>query len=157
MTSLDLNKLNPRVEIMNMQHRKISECIKTIHDEIADARQSCSHVNDLLYQLEQLCQMQFMYKEQLLEEVNYPSAAKQKHLHALLLKAIDQLKSEIEFLKGKLQLEQKSTRMLKSFISERNLSNDLRVYQKYLCVADSEILPVRQCICRPMRTAETLN
>ena len=73
------------------------------------------------------------------------------------LSEADHLKSQIEYLKGQLQLAQKSTRILKHFISDRHMSDDLRVYQKYLCVADSELLPVRQSICRPLRTAENLN
>ena len=88
------NKLNPSVEIMSIQRSKISECINTINVGIADKLQSCTHINGLLNQLEQLCQMNFMYEEQLLEEVNYPAVAEQKHLHDLFLKAIEPFKTE---------------------------------------------------------------
>lgn len=95
MASSDRNNiLNPSVAIMNIQHCKITECMNSIQGEIADIRQSCTHINGLLYQLEQLCQMHFMFEEQLLEEVNYPLAAEQKQLHDLFLKAIDQFKAE---------------------------------------------------------------
>lgn len=96
MTSLDLNKLNPSVEIMNIQRGKITECINTIQHDITDMRQSCVHINGLLYQLEQLCQMHFMYEEQLLEEVKYPSIGEQKHLHGLFLKAIESFNTETD-------------------------------------------------------------
>ncbi|MBC7949789.1 MAG: hypothetical protein H7Y42_18035 [Chitinophagaceae bacterium] len=86
--------LNPSVQIMNIQHSKIAECINTINDEIVDMQHSCTHINGLLDQFEQLCQMLFMYEEQLLEEVNFPSVAEQKHLHDLYLKSIEQFKAE---------------------------------------------------------------
>jgi hemerythrin len=68
--------------------------MKTIHNEIADRQQSCSHINGLLHQLKLLYQMHFMYEEQLLEEVHYSSAEEQKQLHELFLKSIDQCTTE---------------------------------------------------------------
>ena len=97
MTSIGWDyKLNPSVEIMKLQRSKIFECMKAIHHEIADTGQSCSHINGLLHQLKLLYQMHFLYEEQLLEEVNFPSAAEQKHLHDLFLESIDQCRTESE-------------------------------------------------------------
>ena len=87
-------KLNPSVEIMNIQYSKIAECINTINDEIVDMQQSCTQINGLLDQLKQLCQILFMYEEQLLEEVNFPTITEQKHLHDLYLKSIEQFRAE---------------------------------------------------------------
>jgi len=95
MASTDWNmKLNPSVEIMRMQRRKIYECENTIFKEIADRRQNCSHINGLMYQLKFLYKMHFMYEEQLLEELNVPAAAEQKKIHDLFLKSFDNLKAE---------------------------------------------------------------
>lgn len=82
------------LEVMNIQHRTIALCMNAIFDEIADNLRSCAHVNGLLDQLELLCQNQFRYDEQLLEEVNFPSVADQKNIHGLFLKAITLLKAE---------------------------------------------------------------
>ncbi len=86
--------LNPIVGVMNIQLCKIFECISFIQDGIFDTQRSCANINGLLDQLEQLCQMHFMYEEKLLEELDFPSVAEQTHLHDLFLKAIGQLKSE---------------------------------------------------------------
>lgn len=95
MTSLgwDTN-LNPSVEIINMQLCKIFECIRIIQDAIIDTQESCSNINGLLDQLEQLCQMHFLYEGKLLEELDFLSVEEQAHLHELFLKAIYQLKTE---------------------------------------------------------------
>lgn len=87
-------KLNPSVELIKIQRSKIRECENAILDEVADTRQSCTHINDLLYQLKLLYKMHFMYEEQLLSEVDVLSAEKQRHVHDMFLKSIDQLKSE---------------------------------------------------------------
>lgn len=86
--------LNPSVEIINIQLCKIFECIRIIQEAIVDTQESCSNINGLLDQLEQLCQMHFLYEEKLLEELDFPSVKEQAHLHELFLKAIYQLKTE---------------------------------------------------------------
>lgn len=85
---------NSSVEIMKMQHHTISVCMNAIFDKLVDNSQSCAHVDGLLDQLELLCQKQFEYDEQLLEEVNCPSVAEQKRLHDLYLKGLNLLKAE---------------------------------------------------------------
>jgi hemerythrin len=86
--------LDPSVEIMNMQLSKIYECIGIIQDGIIDTQQSCTNINSMLEQLEQLCQMHFLFEEKLLEELEFPSVEELAHLHDLFLKAINQLKTE---------------------------------------------------------------
>lgn len=75
-----------------MQRSKITECIRSINDDISDIQQNCSHISEMLSQLEQLCQMHFMYEVQLLEEINYPAIAEQKMFFDLLLKSIESIK-----------------------------------------------------------------
>lgn len=93
MASLDSYKqFNPTVQIMNIQRSKISECIRKINDDIEDTEQNCTHINELMSQLEQLCQLHFMYEMQLLEEISFPSLAEQKLLFESLLKDIESIK-----------------------------------------------------------------
>ena len=86
--------LNPSVEVIYEQSCKISECMKNIFDVITDDRQSCACISGLIEQLELLCQMHFKFEDQLLEELNYPSALKQKKLNDSFLKAVGQFKTE---------------------------------------------------------------
>jgi hemerythrin-like metal-binding protein len=88
------NKINPSIEVMKIQRQTISVCMNTILDDLADFSQKCDHINELLDQLALLCQIHFKYEEQLLEELNYPPTSKQKSLHDLFLKDIEQLKSD---------------------------------------------------------------
>jgi hemerythrin-like metal-binding protein len=86
------NKIDPSLEVMKIQRNTISVCMNTIQDDFADADQGCDHINELLDQLEQLCQIHFNYEEQLLEQLNYPPLSKQKYQHGVFLKDIKQLK-----------------------------------------------------------------
>ena len=88
------NKLNPTVDLINIHFNKIDECIKYINNDIEDIHGSCEHTNELIDQLEQLCQLYFMYEEQLLEGMNYPSVNEQKERHNLFLETFEQLKLE---------------------------------------------------------------
>lgn len=88
------NKLNPTVDLINIHFDKIDECIKYINNDIEDIHGSCEHTNVLIDQLEQLCQLHFMYEEQLLEGMNYPSVNEQKERHNLFLKTFEQFKLE---------------------------------------------------------------
>lgn len=88
------NNLDPTVEIINMQRGKIDECIKYIDHDIGDMEGSCTHVSELLNQLEQLCQLHFMYEEQLLEGLKYPSVPEQKMLHESFLRTFEPFKVE---------------------------------------------------------------
>ncbi len=95
MTSLVWNnKLNPTVDLINIHFDKISECIKYINDDIADIHGNCGHTSELINQLEQLCQLQFMYEEQLLEGLKYPSVNEQKNIHKSFLEAFEPIKLE---------------------------------------------------------------
>ncbi|GAM08594.1 bacteriohemerythrin [Geobacter sp. OR-1] len=88
------NKLNPTVDLINIHFDKINECIKHIHDDIEDPERSCEHTNELINQLEQLFELHFMYEEQLLEGINYPSVNEQKKRHSLFLKTFEPVKLE---------------------------------------------------------------
>jgi hemerythrin len=88
------NKLNPTVDIINIYFNKIDECIKCINDNIADIHGSCEHASALINQLEQLCQLQFMYEEQLLEGLKYPLVNEQKNLHKSFLETFEPFKLE---------------------------------------------------------------
>ena len=88
------DNLNPTVEIMNIQLGKIDECIKSIDHDIGDSGGSCTHICDLLNQLEQLCQLHFMYEEQLLEGLKYPAVAEQKMLHESFLRTFELFRVE---------------------------------------------------------------
>lgn len=88
------NKLNPTVDLINIYFNKIDECIKNINEEIADILASCEHTYELLLQLEQLCQLQFMYEEQLLECLEYPFVNEQKSLHTSFFETFETVKLE---------------------------------------------------------------
>jgi hemerythrin len=88
------NRFNPSIEILYIQHNKISECMKMLYDEISNPQQRCPIIIDLLDQLELLFQLHYNYWEQLVEEFNYSSAVEQKKLHTLFLSAIHRLKVE---------------------------------------------------------------
>ena len=88
------DKVDSSIEILNIQQRTISVYMNTIYEKIVDSSQRCDHINSLLDQLELLCQKQFEYDEQLLEQVNFPSVAEQRRLHGLYLKAINLFKAE---------------------------------------------------------------
>lgn len=84
------NKHNPSVEIVYIQRKMISECMSIIRREITDICHDRDLVNRLFDQLKQLCQIHFLYEEQLLEELNYPAASDQIHRHNSFLSSIDQ-------------------------------------------------------------------
>jgi len=86
------NKLNPTVDLINIHFDKIDECIKYINNDIENIHGSCEHTNELINQLEQLCQLHFIYEEQLLEGMNYPSVNEHKDRHNLFLKTFEQFK-----------------------------------------------------------------
>jgi len=88
------NKLNPTVDLINIHFDKIDVCIKYINNDIEDTHGSCENTNDLINQLEQLCQLHFIYEEQLLEGMNYPSVNEQKERHNQFLKTFEQFKLE---------------------------------------------------------------
>lgn len=88
------NKLNPTVDLLNILFEKIDECIRYINEDIKDIQGSCEHTNELINQLEQLCQLHFMYEEQLLEGMNYPSINEQKERHNLFLTTFEPFKLE---------------------------------------------------------------
>lgn len=88
------NNLNPTVEIINILFSKIDECLKSIDHDIGDIHESCTRINDLLNQLEQLCQLYFIYEEQLLEGLKFPSVTEQKMLHEAFLKTFEPIKLE---------------------------------------------------------------
>lgn len=93
MASLVLNNnLNPTVELINIHFGKIDECIKHINNDIEDIYGNCENTNELINQLEQLCQLHFIYEEQLLEGMNYPSVNEHKDRHNLFLKTFEQFK-----------------------------------------------------------------
>lgn len=102
--------LDPTVEIINIQRIKIDECIKAIDHDVGDVEGSCAHICDLLNQLEQLCQLHFMYEERLLEGLNFPSIAEQKKLHDAFMKAFELIKAGSNqchtpaFIKGFMEL-----------------------------------------------------
>jgi len=118
---------NNSVEIMEIQHRTIALCMKAIFDKIADDTQSCTHIGALLDQLEILCQDKFRFIEQLLEDVNYPSAAEQKRLHGLYLDAINLFKVENE--------ECHTANFLKKFVNLR-LEYALNMNQETIMLCD---------------------
>jgi hemerythrin len=80
------------VDLINIHFNKIDECIKYINDDITDIHGSCEHTSELIDQLEQLCQLQFMYEEQLLEGLKYPSVDEQKNRHKLFLESFEPFK-----------------------------------------------------------------
>jgi hemerythrin len=86
------NKLNPAVDLLNIYFNKIDECVKYINDDILDTHCGCEHIVDLINQLEQLYQLQFMYEEQLLEGLSYPQVDKQKVFHKSFLRTFEQFK-----------------------------------------------------------------
>lgn len=86
--------VDSRIEIMSIQQRTVSVYMNTIYEKIVDTSQRCDHVSGLLDQLELLCQKQFEYDEQLLEQVNFPSIAEQRRLHGLFVQEIDLFKAE---------------------------------------------------------------
>ncbi|MDA8430376.1 MAG: hypothetical protein M0T70_14070 [Geobacteraceae bacterium] len=88
------NKLDPTVDLINIHFEKIDECIKYISDDIKDMQGSCEHTNKLIDQFEQLCQLHFMYEEQLLEGMNYPLVNEHKMRHNLFLKTFEPFKLE---------------------------------------------------------------
>jgi len=95
MASLVWNdNLDPTVEIISMQRGIIDDCIKSIDRDIGDVHGSCKHIGELLNQLEQLCQLHFMYEEQLLEGLNYPSVTEQKMLHESFLSTFEPFRAE---------------------------------------------------------------
>jgi hemerythrin len=115
------NKLDPTVDLINIHFNKIEECIKYINDDIADEDGSCEHTRELINQLEQLCQLNFMYEEQLLEGLNYPSVNEQKILHKLFFETFEPFKHESS--------QCHSSNFIKDFINIRlelvtNMNND---------------------------------
>jgi hemerythrin len=86
--------LNPSVDIVYLQRKKIFECMTTIYHKIVDSLQECYPINDLLDQLKQLCQIHFLYVEQLLEELNHVLVTEDKHLHEKFLASIDRFEIE---------------------------------------------------------------
>ena len=86
------NKLDPTVDVINMHFAKIDECIKYINADIEDSEVDCEHTNALIHQLEQLCELHFMYEEKLLEGINFTLANEQKKQHDLFLKTFESLK-----------------------------------------------------------------
>lgn len=75
------NELNPNVDLLNIYFNKIDDCIRYISEDIFDLNKSCDHTTDLIGQLEQLCQLQFMYEEQLLDGMKYPFTSELKDIH----------------------------------------------------------------------------
>jgi hemerythrin len=65
-----------------------------IYHKIIDSFQECYPIQVLLDQLKQLCQIHFMYEEQLLEELDYLTAAEDKLLHDMFMESIDRFKIE---------------------------------------------------------------
>ncbi len=88
------DKVDSSIEIMDIQQRTISLYMNTIYEKIVDTSQRCDQVDGLLDQLELLCQKQFEYDEQLLEQVNFPSVAEQRRQHGLYLREINLFKAE---------------------------------------------------------------
>lgn len=88
------NKLNPTVDLINIYFNKIDECIKYINADVEDMEGDCEHTRGLINQLEQLCQLQFTYEEQLLEGLKYPLVHEQKNLHRSFLEAFEPFKSK---------------------------------------------------------------
>lgn len=88
------NNLNPTVDLINIYFKKIDECIKHINHDIEDLQVNCERTNELLNQFEQLCELHFMYEEQLLQGLNYPLVNKEKERHHLFLKSFEPLKLE---------------------------------------------------------------
>ena len=94
MASLVWNsKLDPTVDLMNIHFTKIDECIKSISADIIDVHANCVHTNGLINQLEQLCEMHFMYEETILEGMGYPAIDEHKILHKTLLKEFEPFKA----------------------------------------------------------------
>ncbi|HXE96068.1 MAG TPA: hemerythrin domain-containing protein [Dongiaceae bacterium] len=93
MTSLVWEDIfNTGVETMDVQHRKIFDCMDAIYHALADNQQKCDPLDGMLDQLELLCQMHFLNEQQLMDDTNYPSASEHKHIHDLFLASIDQFK-----------------------------------------------------------------
>jgi hemerythrin len=88
------SRLDPTVDLINIHFNKIDECIKYINDDIEDKEGNCERTIELINQLEQLCQLQFMYEEQLLEGLKYPLVNDQRKTHKLLLETFEPLKLE---------------------------------------------------------------
>jgi hypothetical protein len=86
------SKLDPTVDLINIHFNKIDECIKMISDEIADHLGSCDKTCESINQLKQLCQLQFMYKERLLEGLKVPFIDEQKKLHLSFLETVELFK-----------------------------------------------------------------
>lgn len=85
---------DPNLEVLFIQHNKISDCMKLLFDEISNSPQRCPQIVNLLEQLEALFKLYFEYWEQLVEKLSYPSAVEQKKQHELFLSAIQKLKTE---------------------------------------------------------------
>jgi hemerythrin len=88
------NKLNPTVDLMNIYFNKIDECVKYINEDILDTNCGCEHTGDLINQLGQLYQLQFMYEEQLLEGLSYPLVDSQKDFHKSFLRTFENFKQK---------------------------------------------------------------
>ncbi len=86
------DKYNTGVETMDVQHRKIFDYMTTIYHVLADNQQVCDPLNGMLDQLELLCQMHFLNEQQLMDDINYPSASEHKRIHDLFLATIGQFK-----------------------------------------------------------------
>ena len=88
------NKFNASVEIIYIQRRKIFECMTTIYYKITDLRHECYPINNLIDQLKQLCNIHFIYEDQLLGELDYQSADEDRLLHEKFMSSIDHIKIE---------------------------------------------------------------
>jgi hemerythrin len=87
-------ELNPTVDLINIHFKKIEECITCINMDIADEQGSCEHTSDLINQLEQLCQLHFIYEEQLLEGLSYPLVSELRARHKSFLESFIPFKTE---------------------------------------------------------------
>lgn len=87
------NELNPNVDLLNIYFNKIDDCIRYISEDIFDSNKSCDHTTDLIGQLEQLCQLQFMYEEQLLDGMKYPFTSELKDIHRNFMDTFSPFKS----------------------------------------------------------------
>ena len=86
------DRFNTGVEVIDAQHKSIFEYMTRIYNRLVDDKQSCEPINSKLDQLTIICKVHFMEEENLMDELDYPSASEHKHLHDMFLADIDRVK-----------------------------------------------------------------
>lgn len=112
MTSLAWDdKYNMGIDVLDVQHHKIFDCMTTIYVDLVDLKQNGEYIYGMLEQLEMLCQMHFADEQIFMDKNNYSLATEHKPLHELLLANIFLIKSNFK--------QYHATKILKEFIHIR--------------------------------------